>query len=207
MNDDARPRYRSGSLFGCRWRKFALPQLAELLSRAEAFDRRTHTPGKHGGAIGRTGLAVLRALVTRFYNKATGQLDPSLAAIAKAANVARSTVQEALARLEACGFLERTRRIVRVRVRCVSSITGQPYEAERLIQTTNGYRLSTPPQPENEVGSVALPRAPRTDTGRRSGTTDIFIPKPPLALSEAITPLADAMARWKKAIFAKAATA
>jgi hypothetical protein len=65
---------------------------------AEAFDRRTHEPGKHGGLLGHTGLIVLRSLLFDFLNLATGRLDPSYEAIAERTGLARSTVIEALNR-------------------------------------------------------------------------------------------------------------
>ncbi len=60
------PRYRRGSLFGGEFRLLDRNAVARLLFIAEALDRNTHMPGKHGGIIGRTGLAVLRALICRF---------------------------------------------------------------------------------------------------------------------------------------------
>ena len=42
--------------------------------KARRFDRQTHTPGKHGGVLGRTGLAVLYALLFDFLDYATGRL-------------------------------------------------------------------------------------------------------------------------------------
>ena len=46
---------------------------ARLWHRARDFDRGTHQPGRHGGALGHTGLAVLHALVFDFLNFRTGQ--------------------------------------------------------------------------------------------------------------------------------------
>ncbi len=68
---------------------------ARLLFQAEALDRRTHQPGRHGGMLKRTGLAVLKALLFGFHNIATGRCDPSLDALARMAGCARSTVAEA----------------------------------------------------------------------------------------------------------------
>src|SRR5918911_4841622 len=48
---------------------------------ARAFDRQTTQPGRHGGAIGHTGLQVLHSLIFDFLNFTTGRLDPSYAAI------------------------------------------------------------------------------------------------------------------------------
>ncbi len=83
---------------------------ARIMFTAEAYDRRTKTPGSHGGAVKRTGLAVLKALLFGFHNVATGRCDPGYDALARLAGVARSTVAVALARLEAAGLIVRTRR-------------------------------------------------------------------------------------------------
>jgi hypothetical protein len=39
-----------------------------LWHRARDFDRGTHEPGRHGGAVGHVGLAVLHALIFDFLN-------------------------------------------------------------------------------------------------------------------------------------------
>ena len=83
---------------------------ARLIYLAEALDRRTHQPGRHGGVLRRTGLAVLKALVFGFHNLATGRCDPSLEGLARLAGCARSTVTEALKRLEAAGLIRRVGR-------------------------------------------------------------------------------------------------
>ncbi len=63
-----------------------------LWHRARDFDRSTHEPGRHGGAVGHVGLAVLHALIFDFLNHRTGRLDPSYAAIAAKAGVCVRTV-------------------------------------------------------------------------------------------------------------------
>ena len=72
----------------------AMPKKAavRLWHRARDFDRGTHQPGHHGGAVGHTGLAVLHALIFDFLNHRTGRLDPSYAAIAAKAGVCVRTV-------------------------------------------------------------------------------------------------------------------
>ncbi len=83
---------------------------ARIIFNAEALDRRTRQPGRHGGVLKRTGLAVLKALLFGFHNVATGRCDPGYDALARVAGVARSTVAVALARLEEAGLIGRTRR-------------------------------------------------------------------------------------------------
>jgi hypothetical protein len=89
-----------------------LPKKAavKLWHRARDFDRGTHQPGHHGGAVGHTGLAVLHALIFDFMNHRTGRLDPSYAAIAAKAGVCVRTVASALQRLKALGILNWVRR-------------------------------------------------------------------------------------------------
>jgi hypothetical protein len=102
-----------------------------LWHRARDFDRRTHKPGQHGGAIGHAALQVLHTLIFDFWNYTTGQLDPSYAAIARKANVCQRTVATALARLKALGLLHWQRR-------CTQRIEGGQC---RLEQETNAYAV------------------------------------------------------------------
>jgi hypothetical protein len=81
-----------------------------LWHRARDFDRGTHQPGRHGGDVGPTALAVLHALIFDFLNHRTGQLDPSYAAIAHKAGVCVRTVASALKRLRELGILNWVRR-------------------------------------------------------------------------------------------------
>jgi hypothetical protein len=85
----------------------AMPKKAaiRLWHRARDFDRGTHQPGRHGGAVGPTALQVLHALIFDFLNHRTGRLDPSYQAIALKAGVCVRTVATALARLRELGIL------------------------------------------------------------------------------------------------------
>ena len=65
-----------------RFAPMAKRAAVRLSHRARDFDRRTHQPGRHGGDVGRTALAVLHTLIFDFLNHRTGRLDPSYAAIA-----------------------------------------------------------------------------------------------------------------------------
>jgi DNA-binding MarR family transcriptional regulator len=109
--------------------------VARLLFAAEAYDHGTHHRGMHGGALKRTSIAVLRAIANRFHNRATGRCDPSLSAIARAAEVTRSTSALALARLRAAGFLDWTRRGVTVSRRIHGAEAGVLF-----AQISNAYR-------------------------------------------------------------------
>jgi len=74
-------------------------EAVKLWHRAREFDRQTHKPGMHGGAIGPSGLQVLHVFLFDFLNYSTGRLDPSYAAIARKANLCERTVADALKRL------------------------------------------------------------------------------------------------------------
>jgi hypothetical protein len=171
-----RKRWRKGSVYGSDFRPLDRNQRAAVLFLAEQLDRNTHQPGRHGGMIGRTGLAVLRALVTRFLDFKTGRLDPSIASIAKAANVARSTAQDALDRLEAAGIIERTRRIARVRMKVWNALAGRFVMADRVVQQTNAYCLNYAVPHRAEHGDLGAPllRPKASDTGKRSGTNNLI---------------------------------
>ena len=102
-----------------------------LWHRARDFDRGTHQPGRHGGAVGRTALAVLHALVFDFANFRTGRLDPSYKAIARKAGMSVRAVSDALKHLRELGLLHRIRR-------CVEDWQDGQF---RLRQETNAYVL------------------------------------------------------------------
>jgi len=102
-----------------------------LWHRARDFDRGTHEPGRHGGAVGHVGLAVLHALIFDFLNHRTGRLDPSYAAIARQAGVCVRTVATALKRLRDLGILNWARR-------CAESWRDGRFVLE---QETNAYAV------------------------------------------------------------------
>jgi hypothetical protein len=99
--------------------------------QARAFERQTHEKGKHGGAIGRTALAVLHALLFDFFNKRTGQCDPSYEAIAEKAAVSYASAGRAVKRLKELRLLFWTRRC------------AERWEDGRFVleQETNAYAL------------------------------------------------------------------
>lgn len=82
----------------------------KLWHRARDFDRQTRMQGKHGGAVGHAALQVLHALIFDFLNYANGRLDPSYEEIARAANLCRRTVANAVRRLRDLGILNWVRR-------------------------------------------------------------------------------------------------
>ena len=119
----------------------------KLWHKARVFDRSTKLAGKHGGVIGHSALKVLHTLIFDYLNFKTGRLDPSYEGIARKANLARSTVAEALKRLKALGLLNWVRR-------CVEDIVDGRYA---LKQETNAYAVLPPSQ---WVGFVDVPDGP-----------------------------------------------
>ena len=102
-----------------------------LWHRARDFDRGTHQPGRHGGAVGHTALQVLHALIFDFLNHRTGRLDPCYEAIAHKAGVCVRAVATALARLRELGILNWVRR-------CAESWRDGRFVLE---QQTNAYAV------------------------------------------------------------------
>jgi len=117
-----------------------------LWHRARDFDRGTHEPGRHGGAVGHVGLAILHALIFDFLNHRTGRLDPSYAAIARKAGVCVRTVATALQRLRELGLLNWVRR-------CAESWRDGRFVLE---QQTNAYAVL----PEGQWRGYRPPQEP-----------------------------------------------
>jgi hypothetical protein len=74
------------------------------------YERQTKKPRHQDGAIGRNGLAVMHALLFDYIDYATGQLTPTRASIARAANICIRSVDRGLAKLKAAGVLDWKRR-------------------------------------------------------------------------------------------------
>ena len=111
-----------------------LPKKAavKLWHRARDFDRQTRRAGHHGGVVGHTALQVLHSLIFDFMNWRSGRLDPSYAAIARAANVCVRSVATAIKRLRDLGIIDWTRR-------CAETRTGDGRFV--LTQQTNAYAV------------------------------------------------------------------
>jgi hypothetical protein len=118
----------------------------KLWHRARDFDRQTHKPGKHGGAIGPSGLQVLHVFLFDFLNYTTGRLDPSYAAIARKANICERTVADALKRLHGLRMITWIRR-------CSEQWINGRYVRK---QQTNAYSLL----PTGWLGYSAPPEMP-----------------------------------------------
>jgi hypothetical protein len=128
-------------------------EAARRWHKARRFDRQTHLPGKHGGVLGRTGLAVLYVLLFDFLDFTTGRLDPSYDAIAAKAGVCRRTVAAALHRLKLLGLLHWQRR---------SREDIDDAGGFRRVQETNAYAVLPPSQ---WLGYREPPPAPPPEPG------------------------------------------
>ena len=120
-----RPRRTAYGRGACRFTPISRDQRVRILRRAEAIERVTKARGKQAGALGQSGLRVLRCLLFDFANTATGRCDPGYRAICRATGFCRETVAGALTRLEATGLVEIVRRMVRA--------------GRRAVQATNAY--------------------------------------------------------------------
>jgi DNA-binding MarR family transcriptional regulator len=162
---DARPtrrQRRSSTLEPVKFRPLDRNQRARLIFLAERLDANTRKPRQHGGCLKRTGLQVLRVLLFHFHNVANGRCDPSLDTLAAAAGMARSTVVEALKRLEAAGILERIRRARWIRQ------AGR----KRCVQWSNAYLLNVPTCYRLDEGDFAVPAlTTASESGNRPPTT------------------------------------
>ena len=126
-----------------------LPKKAatKLWHRARDFDRQTRRAGHHGGVVGPTTLAVLHSLIFDFLNYANGRLDPSYAAIARAANVCERTVANALKRLKELGILDWTRRCAETRTETGRYVLTQQSNAYAVLPSSGWRGYREPPDP------------------------------------------------------------
>src|SRR3954454_13477444 len=133
--------YHRGSVFAepvrCRMDR---AHAWKLMAHAEALERDTRCPGKHGGCVKRTGLDVLRALLRHFYSYRDGVCFPSYEEIARAADCCVTTVGVAIRRLEAAGILSTIRRKI------VTSFTSRVHRVrfDVAVQTSNSYTFAMP---------------------------------------------------------------
>jgi DNA-binding transcriptional ArsR family regulator len=151
---------RGSTLEPVTFRPLDRNQRARLIFLAERLDAQTRDPGKHGGCLKRTGLAVLRVLLFHFHNVHNGRCDPSYDTIARGAAMARSTVAEALNRLEEAGIITRIRRARWVRQ------GGR----KRCVQWSNAYILDLPDRFRKAEAAWYTPAKP-SGSGKRAETT------------------------------------
>jgi hypothetical protein len=147
------PVWRNSVASPVRFAPVSRKQAAKRWHAARKWDRETRRPGRHGGIIGRTALAVLYTLSFDFQNFRTGRLDPSLDAIAAKAGCCRRAAVTAIRHLRALGLLTWQRRCEEHR-----NAEGR----FRLRQRTNAYGL-LPPSQWRGYREPAAPPAPFPD--------------------------------------------
>lgn len=143
------PVWRDSTTRTVKFEPLPRKEAAKRWYAARRFDRQTHEPGKHGGAIGRSGLAVLYALLFDCLDFATGCLEPSYAEIAAKAGVCRRTVATALQKLRALGLLHWQRR---------SHEDTDELGRFRLVQEKNAYAVLPPSQWKGFYQPAPAPR-------------------------------------------------
>src|SRR3954469_25437934 len=132
-----RPRRTAYGRGACRFAPISRDQRLRIILRAEAIERFTKRRGKQAGALGQSGLRVLRCLLFDYANTATGRCDPGYRAICRTTGFCRETVARALTRLEAAGLVEIVRRMVRA--------------GRRAVQATNAYLFAAAAAPAQAV--------------------------------------------------------
>ena len=117
------------------WTRFDPKERNARMRAIEMHAETTKQPGKRNGAVGHVGVRLYRELM-RIVCFKTGRLDPAIDTLAKKISRSRSAVIEALAELEAEGFLERQRR--------VEPVENPDAFGPQVKQATNAYRLTLP---------------------------------------------------------------
>jgi hypothetical protein len=147
------PCWRGSTTKPVKWQHMDPDTAKEIYRKAEDFERQTRQPGKQDGAIGRNGLAVLRALIFGFLNYTTGQLDPGYESIAKRACISVRSAARGLVKLKDAGLLNWQRRCTPI-IEAGCCVLEQLTNAYALLPFSQwrGYRpsskRSTPPRPE-----------------------------------------------------------
>lgn len=88
----------------------------DMLQLAEEYDI-THKKKGERGPLMANGIRVLKALLRKFLNFKTGQLDPALTTLMTATGLSKAAVVDALKRLRKHGFLDWVRRSEKVGVK------------------------------------------------------------------------------------------
>lgn len=117
------------------WISLDRNQRASLLFIAEQIERKTKSKGRTDGAVGRSGLVILRVLLWYAGLSKSGRCDPALTTIASKARCCVQTVVSALDRLAGIGLVSVTRRWLRVRDPASGVMVSR--------QITNGYHFPT----------------------------------------------------------------
>jgi hypothetical protein len=140
------PVWSDSTTKGVRFQPTPKKAAVKLWHRARDFDRKTRCKDHHGGAVGHAALQVLHALVFDFLNYTTGRLDPSYAAIARAANVCERTVATAIQRLKELGILNWVRRCTEKRREDGRFVLEQETNAYAVLPPSQWKGYSPPPE-------------------------------------------------------------
>jgi hypothetical protein len=109
------PVWRDSTTSEVKFTPLPKKQATKLFHKARAFERQTRKPGHQDGALGRNGILVLHSLIFDFLHYISGRLDPSIAAIARAAHISERSVKRGLVRLKQCGVVNWLRRAAETR--------------------------------------------------------------------------------------------
>lgn len=134
------PPVRRGSelAINSRWMRFSREEGHRLLFVLKVKAERLRKPGQRTGAPGTISFGAIRLaeVLVSLCVKGRRRLEPSVAWLAKAINVAKKSIHAWKQQLQEHGFLRWTRRFVRVQT------PGQ--KGPQLKQTSNAYSLMTP---------------------------------------------------------------
>lgn len=134
------PPVRRGSelAINSRWMRFSREEGHRLLFVLKVRAERLRKPGQRTGAPGTISFGAIRLaeVLVSLCVKGRGRLEPSIAWLARAINVARKSIHAWKRQLQEHGFLRWTRRYVRVQT------PGQ--KGPQLKQASNAYSLMTP---------------------------------------------------------------
>ena len=140
------PVWRDSTRKEVRFQPLPKRQAVKLYHHARRLERQTRGRNRQDGAIGRNGLLALHALLFDFMHYASGRLDPSIKAIARAANISESSVKRGLVKLKAAGVVTWLRR-------CAEDWIDGRFV---LRQQTNAYGVL----PASQWRAYAPPAAP-----------------------------------------------
>jgi Helix-turn-helix domain len=121
---------------------YAVPMATDgkkrVVQRAEEMTRGVMRSGRPRRMFTATTIEVLRVLVWKFHNAATGKCFPSYDEIADKARCSRDTVIEAVKALKKAGILSVVSRITRIQEK-IKDIFGRIVTITRIVTTSNGY--------------------------------------------------------------------
>jgi hypothetical protein len=163
--------FRREKMFGTgRPRPMSRHEKVNVMREAQRLRHEgSREPGRH---ITRADLDVLKALLWSFHNAGTGLCFPSYEAIKEAAGCARSTVHEAIKRLEAAKLLTWVHRLKRVYERVVNMFgEGTHGQRSRVLRTSNGYRFTAAPDAQSSKSE---------NTSRTEGQVSFLSVAPPV---------------------------